>query len=234
MKKQKRFTEKEKIFIFDNYKTMSNPDIAKKLGRTTGVIQGFANYNNLRKDKKDAIKINMKYNMLTVIHLDKIKSKEKKRSYYVCKCDCGGFSKPIEGAKIKNGSAKSCGCRSFIGIKRKLNRSFGETIRRKLLSNYKCNAKKRKLSFNLNEEDFFYMTKEKCFYCNKEPSRILYRKGYNETYTFNGIDRLNNNIGYEKTNCVPCCTFCNRQKGAMNKDDFLDWVKRVYKACFGY
>lgn len=50
-----------------------------------------------------------KFNRLTVIKKDEEKSKQHKRPYWLCKCDCGK-EKIIAGISLKNGATKSCGC----------------------------------------------------------------------------------------------------------------------------
>lgn len=62
-------------------------------------------------------------------------------------------------------------------------------------------AKKRKHSFNLNINDFKELVLTKCNYCD-----------YYKENEVNGIDRVNNDIGYEKDNCVSCCEICNKMK----------------------
>ncbi len=66
----------------------------------------------------------------------------------------------------------------------------------------KSSAKRRKLKFNISIDDFEYLTKFKCFYCNKFI-----------TNSCGGLDRLDNNNGYTLENVVPCCTDCNRIRG---------------------
>lgn len=46
----------------------------------------------------------------------------------------------------------------------------------------------------------------KCFYCGTETQF----KEYNETLI--SIERLNNDIGHIKSNCVLCCLSCNRKQ----------------------
>lgn len=48
---------------------------------------------------------------------------------------------------------------------------------------------------------------------------------------YNGIDRLNPNIGYQKDNCVSCCTICNYMKHTLQKEDFLKQVEKIYDFC---
>lgn len=53
--------------------------------------------------------IGKKINKLTIIDVEKIKTKDSTRIYYVCKCDCGNI-KSIYKYSVLNGSSTSCGC----------------------------------------------------------------------------------------------------------------------------
>lgn len=46
-------------------------------------------------------------------------------------------------------------------------------------------------------------------------------------YIYNGIDRVDNAVGYILENCIPCCEFCNKAKGTKTYFDFLDWICRL-------
>jgi hypothetical protein len=77
---------------------------------------------------------------------------------------------------------------------------------------YKQDAKKRNLAFDLSKEDFIYIVGLNCFYCGDS--------GY-------GIDRLVNNIGYIKFNCVPCCTLCNKMKSNRELSVFINQCHKI-------
>ena len=66
------------------------------------------------------------FNQLEVIELDEVKSKEKKRKYWFCKClNCGKTNFSVEGTKIRSGHTKSCGClknQQYIDLS---NQTFG-------------------------------------------------------------------------------------------------------------
>ncbi len=42
-----------------------------------------------------------------------------------------------------------------------------------------------------------------------------------DNFFYNGIDRVNNEMGYEPLNVVPCCQECNFAKCKMSKDEFI-------------
>ena len=45
----------------------------------------------------------------------------------------------------------------------------------------------------------------------------------------NGIDRIDNNKGYTKENCVPCCDICNRIKMDLPYNVFIEHITKCYK-----
>lgn len=84
---------------------------------------------------------------------------------------------------------------------------------------YKQGAKTRGHVFHITKEDFLTITQLECFYCGSLPSNQL--KARHSQYIYNGIDRLNSDIGYIKENIVPCCRECNLMKRTMSYDYFI-------------
>lgn len=68
----------------------------------------------------------------------------------------------------------------------------------------KQNAKRRSLDVSLTKEQFEFLSKKICYYCN----------GLLDTDSGWGthLDRLDNNVGYTFENSMSCCHFCNRIK----------------------
>ncbi len=58
-----------------------------------------------------------------------------------------------------------------------------------------------------------------CNYCGLKPQF---------PHTRNGIDRVDSNVGYIESNCVPCCKFCNWSKNDYTLDEFKEWVIRIH------
>lgn len=54
------------------------------------------------------------------------------------------------------------------------------------------------------------------------------RERMNGEFISNGIDRIDNNRGYVKENCVPCCKTCNYAKRKMDLLTFKEWARRLY------
>lgn len=86
-----------------------------------------------------------------------------------------------------------------------------------LLNSYKNGARRRGLDFLLTDDEFYILIKQTCFYCGIAPSPC------------NGVDRMNNDLGYFKDNVVTCCSECNSAKSKRPFLNFLNWVKRISK-----
>lgn len=84
---------------------------------------------------------------------------------------------------------------------------------RKLYTNYRHSAKVRGYSFNISPDFFDITVSAPCHYCGTPESR--------------GIDRMNNTVGYEESNCLPCCATCNRAKGTLTYVEFIDYARRL-------
>jgi len=169
-----------------------------------------------------------KFGRLTVI--EKVGSDKYKNITWLCKCECGK-EKVISGPKLRNGNTKSCGClrkeyeRSGIASRLPL----GLASMRGVLSDYKVSAKRRKLEFNLTEEQFKELIQQNCYYCGSKPNNISKRFNCNGSYIYNGLDRIDNTKGYTIDNVVSCCRFCNMAKNNHTIQEFKEWIKKVYK-----
>ena len=93
---------------------------------------------------------------------------------------------------------------------------------RALYLHYVQQARVRKKTFDLTEEQVGLLVSSVCRYCGQVPSAVFAGK-----YVYTGIDRLNNDLGYSWSNCGPACKVCNRAKGQQTEAEFLSWVRRV-------
>lgn len=143
------------------------------------------------------------------------------RVLWECKCDCGNIIKAL-GYNLKNGHTRSCGCLREYSFEK------GEVGLKLLMYRYRNGATYRGLKFELPVEDFKKLTKDNCYYCGQSPNRIMKSKSDNSEYLYNGIDRLDSNIGYLSGNIVTCCIVCNRMKMVLNHDNFINKIKYIY------
>lgn len=152
----------------------------------------------------------------------------KNGTFWLCKCDCGN-KKIVNGNHLKDGNTQSCGC-LYNQNQRSYNiQEYGKSNFDNLYGKYKHGAKNRNLEFLLSKEYFKDLTSSNCYYCGKSPEQINHQTGrFNGYYLYNGIDRLNNNIGYIEGNCVPCCKECNFAKRKMTEEEFFINIERIY------
>jgi hypothetical protein len=147
---------------------------------------------------------------------------KRNQARWVCKCDCGKIVSVV-GYTLRNGTSISCGCYRESEFPEENEYGFRELFR-----NYKKDAKRRKLNFELSEINFRKITQDTCAYCGRQPLQMSKGKINRVPYYYNGIDRIDSSKGYVAGNVVSCCKFCNFGKRALSIDDFLKWIEDVY------
>jgi hypothetical protein len=152
----------------------------------------------------------------------------RERRRFLFSCECGGETTTTWG------SAQSCGClqreiAKRIGFSRR--KPEGEACMHALWVGYINSSTQRALEFTLTKDEFKTITSSNCFYCGSEPKAVKkggrFRK-WNGEYYYNGIDRVDNMLGYTVANSVPCCFACNQAKHVSMQPVFFDWIKRVH------
>lgn len=157
----------------------------------------------------------MTYNLIgkrfgKLVVIKKLDEKYKNGNMWECICDCGNSTKTYTSI-LNSGHKKSCGCLR-PGKNSPLSFLFYYT---------KSKAKYRGLAFLLDKSYFETLIKSNCYYCGKPPSNKAEK--YGTFVLYSGIDRIDNNRGYIKDNCVPCCKECNNKK----KDITIDMIRKI-------
>ena len=76
----------------------------------------------------------------------------------------------------------------------------------------------RNIPFELSEDTYLMLKKGKCYICGKKKT---------DTHC-NGIDRVDNDIGYTDNNSKTCCANCNFMKKDIDYFDFLNHITKIY------
>jgi hypothetical protein len=176
---------------------------------------------------------------LTIVECADRTSKKNEGVYWNCLCKCGVSVQKITKYLTSNKSQiKACtNCNRF----RRLSKDPGSATWNTLFRHYRVSATKRNLVFDIDFDKFKEICEQNCHYCAKVPSP---RNAYSspslqinravETIisawiNANGIDRLNNDLGYIATNVVPCCPDCNYAKQELSKNNFFKLIKKIYE-----
>lgn len=149
-----------------------------------------------------------------------------------CRCVCGKELE-VKPSKVRAGTTHSCGC---FRAKALADGRAGHHARypaglgafNDLLLHYKRGASRRHLAWELTREEFATLTTQNCRYCGTVPNTVnVPSNGHNGTYTYNGIDRLDNAIGYIGTNVCACCERCNKAKLITSEGEFISRMTRI-------
>lgn len=144
-------------------------------------------------------------------------------SRWRCICDCGG-EKITESQNLTKGKTTHCGC-----VKRpsRLRGEYGVSTRKRILDTYKRNAQNRNYDWEISDEEAFELFSGNCILCGNAPSTVARRDRLYGEFTYNGIDRIDNNLGYVKGNVQSCCKTCNIGKGTLSCEEWIEHCNRV-------
>lgn len=102
----------------------------------------------------------------------------------------------------------------------------GEATFNSIYCEYKCRSKRKGIEFSITREAFKLYTKSNCEYCNTPPYKTQ-KKRRCTPYTYNGLDRIDNSLGYVEGNVITCCEICNKAKRDLSLEEFIRWVQRL-------
>jgi hypothetical protein len=151
------------------------------------------------------------------------------QAFWRVRCHCGKEF-PSVGWTIRSGHTKSCGClqREAVRVRNaKTALPEGEAEKNCVLRVYRRGAKRRNLVWTLSPSDFFFLTTKNCFYCGGLPTNRSHKPNQHGDFIYNGIDRLDNSLGYTLENTVSCCQKCNWMKNKISAREFLAHVKQI-------
>ena len=86
---------------------------------------------------------------------------------------------------------------------------------------YKTRAENKSLPFVLTENEYNIIINSQCYLCGRKSC---------EKYK-NGIDRIDNNLGYVISNVKTCCGSCNHIKKDMSLDELFNKMTEIYMKC---
>jgi len=173
-----------------------------------------------------------KFNKLTAVRFVRMELSPNgglgKQYFWEFLCDCG-TTKDINRCNVTAGKQRTCGeCWGGKLIDPEY------STRRTLFGLYKkrCLRAGSEREFSLSEERFISLTKSPCAICGSLPATV-YRQSHlgRDSYrcVYNGIDRIDNAVGYVEGNVRPCCIMCNKAKHAWPEEQFQEWLDHVVK-----
>ncbi len=205
-------------------KRLTAGEIAKILNVGTSTVSRYRKKYNIQTiDRYDSL-LGKQFGRLIVVQ--EVRQKGGKRGdspiKCICKCSCGKTTIVIKGNLPKT---SSCGCLRI----EKMRKEYGESISNSILYDYKNTARKRCLVWRLSKEKALDLFKLDCYYCGKKPytTRTMPSSRLYGSFTYNGIDRKDNDKGYTIENSVTCCQICNYMKWSLSYKNFINHVHKI-------
>ena len=162
------------------------------------------------------------------------------KGFWLCVCDCGNevelYASRLRGSRSRPG-VRSCGCLLDEWRNNQPIKSINDINGTRLYNLYRRAAILRGYKFCLSVTEVAGMILQPCHYCGATGSMswsLNRKQGGQDRISYNGIDRVDNSLGYSISNCVPCCKMCNNIKKAYTLDVLMDWVARIHKHMKGH
>lgn len=183
----------------------------------------------LNKNRSKVV-IGSTYGFVTV--LERLPNNSRGAAVYKCKCKCG-YAYCLLGGQISGSRllrCRKCGHRDHLAALHENNKKpTGESACYAAFLCVKRNcAEKRNLPWSITIDEWKHLTGLPCHYCGCSPSNHYKAGRRNGGYDYNGLDRVDNDMGYTLKNVVPCCKRCNHAKSDQSVAEFLEWATRVY------
>lgn len=136
------------------------------------------------------------FGKLTVIGAVGIRTGRSNRSiYWLCECDCGK-RREVQGNKLKSGHTRSCGCIATEKIN-----SFNRTHGMSRLPSYKSWCMMMNRCFNRKDPSFHHYGGRGITVCERWLDFENFRDDMGERQVGLTLERINNEKGYEPSNC---------------------------------
>jgi hypothetical protein len=84
-------------------------------------------------------------------------------------------------------------------------------------ASYRSRAEKKDLEFAITNDDYRTIIKQDCYLCGKKTT---------DSNT-NGIDRVDNTVGYTIENCKACCKECDHMKNQFGLDTLTEKIEKI-------
>lgn len=159
-----------------------------------------------------------------------VKYGEERRIIAILMCHCGSQFE-TQFRNIKNGHTRSCG-----NCLKKWEHApyYGEIDEnpsdKKVKKAIQIIKAKTQRDIEISDKDMKEIMFGNCHWTGIGPSKLFFiRRAGEFPFYINGIDRIDNDKGYIKGNCVPCSTRANFLKGTFSEKEFLKLIEQTYE-----
>lgn len=150
-----------------------------------------------------------------------------KRAMWHVECSCG-VSKAMSASSLTHGKTLSCG---HVGAEKRAKARLlpdNQAEKNYVYLAYRGSALARGIIFDIEKQDFLEIIKMDCAYCGCGPSNMRKPRSSNGSpFLYNGIDRIDSDLGYVLGNVTASCQRCNFMKGSLGRNEFIEHLKRI-------
>lgn len=135
------------------------------------------------------------------------------------------FDVPV--TNVRNVIINTCGGIGISGSNIRRTKTPKDICIAEIFGVYRRSSAKRQIKFELSAKEVEELIFLPCYYCNR--SNVNTKKRGKHQIKYNGIDRIDNKIGYVCGNVVTCCGPCNSAKSSRTVEQFFGLIKMIYE-----
>lgn len=139
--------------------------------------------------------------------------------------------------KITREVYKSCGCAHLEASKKNIKLAHTQNTKYEPRIASAKHLWGHKYKDGCSFEKFLELSQLPCYYCGVEPYQIYKSSKFdkkcskyfkeNDTFVYNGLDRVNSSLPHNEDNIVSSCGICNKFKLAKTQEYFYNWIKSI-------
>jgi len=160
-----------------------------------------------------------KYGKLTVIREHFLEKKHHNGPAYLCVCECGKEVVKL-GLYLRNTQTPSCMSRGYCDREYRLYKYLYS-------GRVKSPSKRAGYESDISLDDFISLVKMPCHYCGIVGYKTEHDEISDAFVKYNGLDRVDPNIGYFKSNVVTACFACNEAKSNDPAEIFINQARKI-------
>jgi len=166
------------------------------------------------------------FGKLTALYPIKHPNRANRHYLWKCKCECGN-EKDIQGAHLRNGHTKSCGCSWYTYGESHKSWKGHKEISKRFFYSIEQNAKVRKIQFDVTMFqlwDLFIKQDRKCALTGLP---LNFSANHNKIKGNASLDRIDSTKGYMIDNIQWVHSSINQMKWNMPQEDFFQMCEAV-------
>jgi len=166
------------------------------------------------------------FGKLTALYPVKHPNRNNRHYLWKCKCECGN-EKEVQGAHLRNGHTKSCGCSWYTYGENHKSWKGHKEISMRFFKSIVSNAQVRKIPFDVTISQIWDLFLKQDRKCALSGLPLVFGANHGRIKGTASLDRIDSTLGYTIGNVQWVHSIVNSMKWDMPQPQFLEMCKTI-------